>query len=79
MEFLAYEEKGVGFYIFVFEAGESVPKYDYLQDDWLMARAFCEEDFSVPVDAWKQLHREKVPHLCTHLSLSTDEVWYAKI
>jgi len=53
--FLIDEDGKVGFYLFVYENGNTRCTYDYLQDTLEMAKLQALEDFGVSESAWKQV------------------------
>ncbi len=57
---LRIEVEDVGAYLFVWETPQSAsPEKDYLQDTLEIAKEQAEEDYRVPVSAWREVDRSE--------------------
>jgi len=51
---IVLEDTPEGTYIFVYETVQSnFPERDYLQDDLVIAREICRDDYGVPLSSWQ--------------------------
>ena len=55
-ERVVLEEYEEGVYVFMFEHKDKrIPDRDYLQDSMELAIEFCEEEFRIPREVWKEI------------------------
>ena len=58
---IVLEPQPEGVYVLVYEREDSkLMKYDYLQDDFAMAKVFCREEYGTNESSWHEYHGPKV-------------------
>lgn len=61
VERVVLEQYPEGIYVFVFEQPDSPHPYrDYLQDNWEMAKGFCQDEYGIDAGSWTEIPNPKL-------------------